>query len=47
VALPAPSYLLAEPQTADMIGGARKDVAVVLLATIKYKSLGLYELAPR
>ena len=45
VALPAPSYLLAEPQTADMIGGARKDIAVVLLATIRYKSLGLYELA--
>ena len=44
MALPAPAYLLADPQTADMIGKARPDLAIVLHATIKHKSLGLYEL---
>jgi 4-amino-4-deoxy-L-arabinose transferase-like glycosyltransferase len=47
MAMPAPSYLLAEPQTAERIGKARSDLAIVLHATIKHKSLGLYELVPR
>ena len=47
MAMPAPSYLLAEPQTAERIGKARPDLVVVLHAMIKHKSLGLYELRPR
>ena len=47
VALPAPAYLLAERQTAEMIGKARPDLAIVLHATIEGGSLGLYELMPR
>jgi 4-amino-4-deoxy-L-arabinose transferase-like glycosyltransferase len=47
MALPAPAYLLAEPQTADMIGKARPELTIVLHATINNKSLGLYELVPR
>jgi hypothetical protein len=45
--LPAPAYLLAEAQTADMIGKARPELTIVLHATVDRKSLGLYELVPR
>ena len=47
MALPAPAYLLAEPQTAEMIGKARPELTIVLHATINQKSLGLYEVARR
>ena len=46
-ALAAPAYLLADQRTADMIGKARSDLAIVLHATIKHKSLGLFELTKR
>jgi 4-amino-4-deoxy-L-arabinose transferase-like glycosyltransferase len=46
-ALSAPAYLLADQRTADMIRNARPDLALVLHATIKHKSLGLFELTKR
>jgi len=46
-ALAAPAYLLADQRTADMIGKSRPDLALVLHATIKHKSLGLFELTKR
>ena len=46
-ALSAPAYLLADQRTADMIGKARSDLAIVPHATIKHKSLGVFELTKR
>ena len=47
MALPAPAYLLAEPQTVAMIGKARPELTIVLHATVDRKSLGLYEVTRR
>lgn len=47
MALPAPAYLLAEPQTVAAIGKVRPELTIVLHANVDRKSLGLYEVTRR